>query len=110
MVLVENLRNGLCHNELCLLGTMHNLLPRAWICEVDSVGGLLLVESIICENLSLVFDFLRIRGPRQFGFPNELVRSVHRFGFGCCGLRLEPREFALDHLGKTDDVDMLLEL
>ena len=69
VVLVENVRNGLCHNELCLLGRRHNLLPRAWMCEVDSVGGLLLVESIICENLSLVFDFLRIRCPRQFCFP-----------------------------------------
>ena len=52
----------------------------------------------------------RLRCPRHFCFPSELVRSVHRFGLGCCGLRLEPREFALGHLWKADDVDMLLEL
>ena len=61
-----------------------------------------------CAQLPKILP--RLRCPRHFCFPSELVRSAHHFGLGCCGLHIEPREFALDQLRKADDFDMLLEL
>ena len=59
-----------------------------------------------CATLPKILP--RLRCPRHFCFPSELVRSKHHFGLCCFGLQLEPRKFALDHLGKTDDVDRAL--
>ena len=50
-LLVANLRNGLCHNGLVLFRSMYNVLPCAWMREVDAVCGLLLVESILGNPL-----------------------------------------------------------
>ena len=80
-------------------------LRLVWHCFIAHKTGkqlLSLPNNLVKGILVLLQRDIRTR--LHHCFPNGPVKITYSFGLGRCGLRLEPRENALNHLEETDDI------